>query len=295
MRSNALVPAIMHACVDSRNAGKKIYKPLIFDKFIGTYIRWSTDYVMFKEDAEDVYMTYEGKVPAGFPNFDLVMKVERLAVKHAHINEFVRIQADPENVISTHCQGSVLVYPSLKEVAIVEIWPGYERMTENLSIQPKQYIPKRLPSSFCPSSPNRISPDGMRIVQNRWHQECNWMRIIPGKFKLVSRNQKTKPAESHTQPKAPKKLSGISRFSALELQRLCRARGLDGQGNRKDLIARLSADDVTLQQRYRTDLHEWANIMLGYTDPVDGEELSLEVKAARSEALAKWLTEKGLA
>ena len=272
----------------------KIYQPLNLSRFTGTYVNWSNDYIMFKKtprgkkSVEETYMTWEGDLPAGLPNCDLVLNVERLAVSPTNLNDFIRVQSDLDGQIEKACPGHVLVYPKLKEVAAVECWPSWEEETQHLSIRPKVLMPVNLPNYFCPLSPFNFT-DGVRVVQNRWHQEVNWMRIIPGKGQLLLPTEKSKNAIIIAQPKAPERLPGLSRFSAFKLQQFCRARNLDEVGTRQELISRLRASEDVLYplatDRYKDDLKKWAGYMLGHADPLDGDEYSLEVHNARAEAV----------
>ena len=341
LRSNALVPAIMHACVgelilvtvlyfldlesgsskyhqisrsvkrlqpsiydlpqnhanykvlDSRRSGMKIYKPLVVGKFLGTYVNWSHDYIMFKKtrsgkSIEDIFMTHEGRLPAEIEHSDLVLNLERLAIHAHHINDFIRVRSDPDGKIDANSPGLCLVYPSLKKVAIVELWPKFEKQTQNLSIRPKTRFGTVLPSMFCPYSPSEFAGNGkVRIVQNRWHQKVQWMRLIPGRHRPLVPANRGKSVVIPKQPAEPKKLPGISRYTLVNLRALCQKRGIDEGGSRQLLIERIQNDEKARYPRamiqYKKDLRDWAGVMLGHTNG-DWEK---DVLVARADAINK--------
>lgn len=283
--------------IDSRNAGKRVYKPLILNKFTGTYINWSNDYVMFKKSEgrkslEDIYMTYEGNLPPSMPHFDLVLNLQRLAISPCHLGDFIRVTSDPLGEINESNPGFVLCYPNLKEVAVVECWTSVETETQDMGIQPKQIIPyDNLPEYFCPLTKIEVTPEGVRVLLNRWHQPCTWMRVVPQGGKLLTIKEKPRLTISHTQPTAPERLPGISRHSLANLQDLCKERDLDSTGNRQALIRRLHDDEAVtfpvVEERYKQDLRKWAGAMLGHTENPSGVEYSDEVKVARAQVVTE--------
>lgn len=275
----------------------RIYKPLILNKFTGTYVNWDRDYIMFKKSEsgkslEDIYMTYEGSLPPTIPHLDLVLNVQRLAVSPCHLSDFIRVHSDPLGEINAQAPGFVLCYPQLKEIAVVECWTSVETETENMRIQPKQIIPTHeMPDYFCPLTNIWLNPASVYVLLNRWHQPCSWMRVVPQGGKLLAVKKKPKLAIAHTQPKAPTRLPGISRYALAKLQNLCKERNLDETGSRHAMIRRLHDDEAInyplAKAKYQQDLRNWAGTMLGHAESPSGKDFSEEVKIARAQAVTK--------
>jgi hypothetical protein len=100
LKSEALTPAILHTCIESRTMGKKFYERLPSREFQDIYISWDNDTIVF-DDIPSLFAKIplaisvsSGGVPADHPTCDWLCEIKeksvRFGVHDRHALLFVR-------------------------------------------------------------------------------------------------------------------------------------------------------------------------------------------------------------
>lgn len=278
MKSNALVPAIMHACVDSRAAGLKIYSALIFNAFTGTYINWDVDWIMFKGNTERLYMAYENSLEPSQPHFDIRQKVQRLAIRRRKLR-YYPLRYEDLPIIRRMTSERSLLYPSLRSVAAYSFYEVVTGRTQNLTIM----------------SSEKMTIKGK--VDDPIKQDVLWMCLTPGGNKPVVNKPKHPKLPPPIMAKTPTEAT-LARLHISHLRSIARDRGLSELGYKRDLVAVIKMDmDASYPETleaYKNQLKGCAAKMLGFADAPEGVVYGEDVISARAKEVSRFLKERGL-